>query len=38
MFPLNERMRLAFDTYRKKFKCINNKDLVIWGDYDSPFT
>ena len=22
-------------TYRKKFKCVDKKDLVIWGDYNS---
>ena len=36
IFPLNERKKLWFETYRKKFKCINKSELVIWGDYDSP--
>ena len=22
--------------HRKKFKCIDKKDTVIWGDYNSP--
>ena len=30
--PQNENEIL---TYRKKFKCINRKDLSIWGDYNS---
>ena len=25
-------------TYKNKFKCINNDDLVIWGDYNSAKT
>ena len=23
------------DTYRKKFKCVDPEDLIIWGDYNS---
>ena len=37
IFPLNENMKLPFKTYRKKFKCINKRDLEIWGDYNTPY-
>ena len=35
IYPVYESSQAEVDTYRKKFKCIPNEDLVIWGDYNS---
>ena len=35
IYPIVESAMNEVKTYRKKFKCINNEDLVIWGDYNS---
>ena len=35
IYPIVESSMAEVRTYRKKFKCINNDDLVIWGDYNS---
>ena len=38
VYPIIESSHAELLVYRKKFKCINNKDLVIWGDYNSAKT
>ena len=35
IYPIFESSRDEVLTYRKKFKCIDPEDMVIWGDYDS---
>ena len=35
IYPIFESSLAEVQTYRKKFKCVNKKDLVIWGDYNS---
>ena len=35
IYPIYDSSVGEVMTYRKKFKCINNDDLVIWGDYNS---
>ena len=35
IFPVFEDQQFEVDTYRKKFKCVDEKDLVVWGDYNS---
>ena len=35
MSPMYEGSLAEFNTYRKKFKCIDNEQLNIWGDYNS---
>lgn len=35
IFPVFPRSLAEVDTYRKKFKCIDEESLVIWGDYNS---
>ena len=35
IYPIFETSLNEVQTYRKKFKCINREDLVIWGDYNS---
>ena len=35
IFSTRESMISEVITYKKKFKCINKDDLVIWGDYNS---
>ena len=35
IYPILESSMAEVTTYRKKFKCINNEDLHIWGDYNS---
>ena len=35
IFPVFETSQGEVDTYRKKFKCIDPEDLIIWGDYNS---
>ena len=36
MYPIVEASKKEFNTYKKKFKCIDKNDLVIWGDFNSP--
>ena len=38
MFPIFEKSTDEFLRYRKKFKCVDPKDRVIWGDYSSART
>ena len=38
VFPRQETMISEVISYKNKFKCINNEDLVIWGDYNSAKT
>ena len=38
IFPLFEASTDEFLRYRKKFKCVDKKDRVIWGDYSSAST
>ena len=35
IYPIFESSLSEVQTYRKKFKCVDKKDLVIWGDYNS---
>ena len=35
MFDINDRLEGDFNTYRNKFKCIDEDNLVIWGNYNS---
>ena len=35
MSPIFEGSQDEFNTYRKKFKCIDNDSMIIWGDYNS---
>ena len=35
IYEIRESSIWEVQTYKKKFKCINKKDLVIWGDYNS---
>ena len=35
IFPIFDRSIAEVQTYAKKFKCVDEKDLVIWGDYNS---
>lgn len=35
IYPIFESSKAEMETYRKKFKCINKEDMVIWGDYNS---
>ena len=35
IYPIFESSLSEVQTYRKKFKCIDKKDLIIWGDYNS---
>ena len=35
MFPLVQYSQAEVLTYRKKFRCIDNDELRIWGDYNS---
>ena len=37
-YPILESSLKELITYRKKFKCIKEKDMVIWGDYSSQKT
>ena len=34
-YPIFESSKKEVVTWKKKFKCIPRKDLVIWGDYNS---
>ena len=38
VYPWQERIETEVMTYRKKFKCIDKEDTVIWGDYNSAKT
>ena len=38
IFPVFEDQKYEVDIYRKKFKCVNESDLIIWGDYSSRKT
>ena len=35
VFPIFESSREEVTTWKKKFKCIDRDDAVIWGDYNS---
>ena len=35
IYPIYERSIPEVETYSKKFKCIDSKSQVIWGDYNS---
>ena len=35
IYPWFESEEREMETYRKKFKCIDKEDTVIWGDYNS---
>ena len=35
IFPVYPRSLAEVDIYRKKFKCVPEESLVIWGDYNS---
>ena len=35
VFPIFESSVNEVKTYKKKFKCINEEEIVIWGDYNS---
>ena len=35
MFPIKRENYNEVSTWKKKFKCINKEDLVIYGDYNS---
>ena len=35
IYPTVPSMLNEVNTYKKKFKCVNPDDLVIWGNYDS---
>lgn len=35
IYDVRESSMWEVTTYRKKFKCIDPEDLVIWGDYNS---
>ena len=35
IYPLQEKSKNEVEVYKKKFKCIDNEDAVIWGDYNS---
>ena len=35
IFPIQEQALSTVTFYKKKFKCIDEDDLVIWGDYNS---
>lgn len=36
VYPIAEGSKNEVTTWKKKFKCIDEKDMVIWGDYNSP--
>ena len=38
VFPTHRSAIPELRIYRKKFKCIDRKDLLIWGDYNSAST
>ena len=35
IYPIFETSAKEVQTWKKKFKCVNKEDLVIWGDYSS---
>ena len=35
IYPIFESSKTEVETWKKKFKCIPRKDLIIWGDYNS---
>ena len=35
IYPIVKTSLAEVQIYRKKFKCVDQKDLVIWGDYNS---
>ena len=35
IYPIFESSISVVTTWKKKFKCVDKKDLVIWGDYNS---
>ena len=35
VYPTVYTMQNEVNTFKKKFKCVNPDDLVIWGDYNS---
>lgn len=35
LYPVKESMLDEVRSFKKKFKCIDTEDLVIWGDYNS---
>ena len=35
IYPIYKSSQKEVHTYRKKFKCINSQDMVIWGDFNS---
>ena len=35
IYPIFESSRLEMLTFRKKFKCVDREELVIWGDFNS---
>ena len=35
IYPIFPSSRAEVETYRKKFKCVDREDLVVWGDYNS---
>ena len=35
IYPIFESSKKEVETWKKKFKCIPRKDIVIWGDYNS---
>ena len=36
IFPVFESSITEVETFKKKFKCVDKNDLVIWGDFNSP--
>mmetsp|Transcript_32021 Transcript_32021/g.42437 ORF Transcript_32021/g.42437 Transcript_32021/m.42437 type:complete len:171 (+) Transcript_32021:114-626(+) len=35
IYPVFDRSQAEVDIYRNKFKCVDEEDMVIWGDYNS---
>ena len=35
IYPTYERSREEVQVYRRKFKCIEERDMMIWGDFNS---
>lgn len=35
IYPVFERSKPEVKTYSKKFKCIDNEHMRVWGDYNS---
>ena len=37
IYPITPNSIPEVQTYKKKFKCLNKEDMVIWGDYNSHY-